>query len=478
VAEAAALHAGVACVPLAPPLGVPLMGYGARQGVALATHDPLFARALHLRSTSGGAPRSVLMVALDVCLLAPAQALGVRERIAAATGLPVAAITVAATHTHSGPDTGLGDALEGRPPAPHVAALLDAAVRAGEEAIRTAGPATLGTGRAEAAIGRNRRRADGPLDSGVTVVRVDRANGAPLAVLYSHGCHPTALGHDNLEFSADWPGAASRRIEAELPGARAIFLLGAHADVDPRTRGLQDVALEGQSVGVGFDVMEALGDELGAAVALAAQTISTSPHATVDAASRLVTLVTHPGSGSAEERARRLEAGRRAALEVLGLDPAQRVRSQELFELAHARTAGLSLGVRRETIARVRRDLRDRQAAWFAGGAEVAVEVQALRLGPVRWLALPLEATVDVGLDWQARARGPAAVLSIANGWLRYLPHGRNFSENHADQGYEVLTSTFVAEAAERLLSAGHDLFLQLEARPSESDIDFHNRNE
>ncbi len=479
MSRAADLSAGVARVPLAPPLGVPLMGYGAREGVAVATHDPLFARALHLRSATGGARRGVLLVALDVCLLAPVQALGVRERIAAVTGLPVAAITVACTHTHSGPDTGLGDALEGRPPAPHVAALLDAAVRAGAQAARAAVPARLGVGHAEAAIGRNRRRSDGPLDRGVTVLRVDGADGSPLALLYIHGCHPTALGHDNLVFSADWPGAASHRIEAELPGVLAIFLLGAHADVDPRTRGLQDVAIPGQSVGVGFDGMETLGDEVGAAVARAAAGIATSRSAPVAAASRTVRLVTHPGPGSAEERAHRLAAGRRGALEALGLDPGLRVRSQELYELAVRRTAGLALEERRARIARVRLDLRDRQAAWFAGGAEAAVEVQALRLGPLRLLALPLEATVDVGLDWQGRAARPAALLSIANGWLRYLPHGRNFLESKADQGYEVLSSTFPATAAERLLDAGQDLHSQLDAalvQPSENDIDFQNR--
>jgi len=49
-------------------------------------------------------------------------------------------------------------------------------------------------------------------------------------------------------------------------------------------------------------------------------------------------------------------------------------------------------------------------------------------------------------------------VLSIANGWMRYLPHPDDFAEPGAHQGYEVLTSTFVPEAARRLLEAGQAL--------------------
>ncbi|HEX2486062.1 MAG TPA: hypothetical protein VHQ66_12215, partial [Myxococcota bacterium] len=65
----------------------------------------------------------------------------------------------------------------------------------------------------------------------------------------------------------------------------------------------------------------------------------------------------------------------------------------------------------------------------------------------------------DVGLDWKRRAPAPrAAVVSIANGWMRYLPHPRNFAEPDAHQKYEVLQSTLVPDAAERLLARGEAL--------------------
>jgi hypothetical protein len=435
-----------------------MMGYGARQGRAVALHDPLFARALYLASRS-----DCLLLVLDLCLLAPGQARALRQRLAARSGVPFERIAVACTHTHSGPDTGLRETLNGGPTHPSVEDLLDAAQRAGEEAVASAAPARLGAGRAESSIGRNRRRADGAVDPEVSILRVDRAPGTPLAILYLHGCHPTALGHDNLAYSADWPGAASRRIEAEMPGALAIFALAAHGDVDPRTRGLQDVAREGQSVGVGFDEMERLGDEVGAVVARAAGEIPTVASAEIDAAVRSVRLRVHPGANSEDERAERLSATRSEALRALDLDPARQVRSQDLFQLAYERTRTLPPDERRARIAKVRLALRDRQAAWFAGGSAADVEVQVLRLGALWLLALPLEPTVDVGLDWKSRVRairgpGPSALLAIANGWLRYLPHSRNFSDPDANQGYEVLTSTFQPEAAMHLLSAAEEL--------------------
>jgi len=50
----------------------------------------------------------------------------------------------------------------------------------------------------------------GPMDPQVTVVRVDGADGQPVAVRMNYGCHPTVMGHVNLELSADYPGAARR----------------------------------------------------------------------------------------------------------------------------------------------------------------------------------------------------------------------------------------------------------------------------
>ncbi len=452
------LRAGAARVPLEPPVGGPMMGYGARTGTAVGVRDPLYARALYLSEHS-----ECIWIELDLCLLAPSQAEAIRARIAERTGVPARRVLVACTHTHSGPETGLFAAL-GRAPTPRSAArLLDAAVESGARARAAAVPARLGVGRTEAHIGRNRRIADGPVDPAVLVIRIDRTDGAPLAVLYAYGCHPTVLGHENLRYSADWPGAASRAVEAALPGVLGCFTLAAHGDVDPRTRGLQDLAIANQSLGARDEEMEALGREVGEAVAQAAAGLATDADAPVRCVAASVELPVHGAAAGAEAFAAKLAADRLRALAALDLPPEFDPSVGEWFQRIGERTASLPADEARPRIATVRAYLRDRTAPFFAGGLAPSVSLQVLRLGPAALLALPAEATVDVGLDWKGRLGvTPGAVLSIANGWLRYLPHARNYTEAEADRHYEVLMSTFVPDAASRLLDAGENLWNSL----------------
>jgi len=439
------LRAGVASGTLDPPLGVPMMGYSARSGVSEGTHDPLLARAVYLQGES-----DLLWIECDVCLWAPQQAREIRERIAARTRVPAARILVGSIHTHSGPDTGFGALLAGREPAGFVGDLIDAVTEVGVRACAAPRPARLAVGRAEAHIGRNRRRADGPLDPEILVVRVDdAAESQPLAIVYVHGCHPTALGHENLHYSADWPAAAGAAIRGRFPGALPVFALGAHADVDPRTRGLQDLAIPGQSVGVSHAETEALGREVGEAVADAAANLEPVADARVGAASDTVRIPAH----------RATESGLADALAALDLPADTRPKVSELYGLEQERTQHLPANERRDRIARVRRYLRDRTARRFAFADEPEVEVQVLRVGDALLLALPLEPTVDVGLDWKRRVPAShAAVLGIANGWIRYLPHAKNFEEPDADMKYEILQSTLVPDAATRLLAAAETL--------------------
>jgi hypothetical protein len=446
----AELQAGVGAVALPLQLGQPLMGYGARTGTSTALHDPLHARALYLAGRS-----DCLILSLEVCLIAPVQADFIRAQLERKTGVPHERILVACIHTHSGPETGMAALAAGKPQPASVAALFEAAVRAGEAAVRSSSPARLSLAHAEARIGANRSRAGGPCDPGVLVLRVDDARGAPRAVLYTHGCHPTALGPENLAWSADWPWAAGRAIADALPGAEPIFLLGAHADVDPRTRGVKDLAETGMTRGVGFDQVERLGREVGEAVARAALAAEPTRSLAVGARSARVRLAAH----------REDEGERQAALAALGLQPDETPSTNDFFRLETERTQGLPPAERRERIARVRTYLRGRLAIRFAGGAEAEVEVQVLRLGDAQLAALPLEATTEVGLDWQQRIGSQsAALLSIANGWLRYLPHARNFREPSAQRYYEVLMSTFEADAASLLLDEAERLDRRLTA--------------
>lgn len=342
------LRAGVSRVELPAQPGWPMMGYGARDGEASGHHDPLYAKALCLERGSD----AVLLVESDLCLLGVAQCDLVRERIAARTRLAHHAICVACIHTHSAPETGFAARALGRSIPDWETALLDAIACAAVAAHGALEPARLGASMTRAEIGRNRRREGAPIDDRVGVVRVDRASGDPLAVFYVHGCHPTALGHDNLAYSADWPGVASAVVERAFPGALGIFGLGAHGDVDPRTRGLQDLTLPDQSRGVSFERMSELGSEVGEAVAKCAAGIETTADARVGVVSEEVELAIHDASGGHREAI--LEERRVDAVTALGLAATERPSVRELYRLEHERTRALPRDEQRERIARVR----------------------------------------------------------------------------------------------------------------------------
>ena len=73
----------------------------------------------------------------------------------------------------------------------------------------------------------------GPIDPEIGVLRIDRKNGKPLAVLYNFACHPIQ-GVPNKGNTADISGFASRMIEDCLSeGAIAMFVQGCAGDINP-----------------------------------------------------------------------------------------------------------------------------------------------------------------------------------------------------------------------------------------------------
>ena len=451
------LRAGVAEIDITPSPGVDLMGYGARQGAATGVHDPILARALSLGSDTGQA----LLVCADLCLMAPTQARELRERIFDRSGISPENIMISCSHTHSGPDTGLAARLSGQPEPAHVTAIFERLVDVACEAAAQTVPCRLTAAEGEVRIGRNRRLENGPLDPALLIVQVEReADGRPLAVVFQHACHGTVLGHDNLEFSADWAGVAARRLR-EATGAPALFLLGAHADIDPRTRGLMDLAIPGQSLGLGFEAVRILGEEA-AAAALEALGRAEPAEPSVSTQCASIELPLQLGDLDPAD-ARKLLEERKAALgERLGTDLENFPRLSGLGAAAFERARALPLDQARELLSATRLYLRDKSAPFFTGGERrVPVEVQVMRIGDAIFLGLPVEPTTNVGLDWKRRMRGRfrhAGLVGIANGWLRYLPHADDLAHPQAHLHYEVLESILAPGACERLLDEAERL--------------------
>ena len=73
----------------------------------------------------------------------------------------------------------------------------------------------------------------GPVDPQIGVLRLDRSDGGPLAVVYNYACHPIQ-GVPNGGNTADISGFASKVIEESLGhGAIALFVQGCAGDVNP-----------------------------------------------------------------------------------------------------------------------------------------------------------------------------------------------------------------------------------------------------
>lgn len=230
----AELLAGFAVGEITPDYNVPLGGYGGRLGkVMTGVHDPVCARALVL---DNGQARLVL-VSLDLigidrrCREALVRALRGKVDV-----LPEH-LMICATHTHSGPGGLARDLHWWVAMGVYDDALFRRVIRRTVETIEAAcaqlQPARLGVQQAPLpGRNRNRRVDQGPVDDAFTLVRVDRADGTPMGVLMNYAAHPTLLGADNMQVSADYPGALCRELERRHgPGFTAVFTNGDEGDL-------------------------------------------------------------------------------------------------------------------------------------------------------------------------------------------------------------------------------------------------------
>ncbi len=262
----ASLKAAVGKVDITPPPGIRLWGYSDRKSPATGTLDPLYARVLVLEA--GG--QSLALISVDLGRsFGPASL----DRLRNAARNDVSFLIVAATHTHSGPV--LQDEYPGGTPAWETAALAKIA-NAIAEAEKHLTNAQIGTGYGSTFIGHNRLRVntDGtvswfernltqvptaPVDGTVSVLRVDSADGQPLAILVNYACHPVVFGSDNLQYSADFPGVMARTVEDAFESKPLCFFLqGAPGDINPY---YAVTPIEQDAIGMRDRTGQMLGDE-------------------------------------------------------------------------------------------------------------------------------------------------------------------------------------------------------------------------
>src|SRR5208337_2956067 len=193
-------------------------------------------------------------------------------------------LIVQATHTHTGPV--IMDEYPNGPPAWETED-LNWIERAIKDAVEHAVPVRMGVGYGAAYIGYNRRHVDPdgsvsmlwsnttqtptyPVDPLVAVLRIDRMDSEPLAILVNYAAHPVTFGSDALSYSADFPGAMCKVVEHAFGDKPlAFFVQGAAGDINVFDAGTP----------INLDVIgrkDWAGETLGKAAVNTAQQIQTS----------------------------------------------------------------------------------------------------------------------------------------------------------------------------------------------------------
>src|SRR5262249_5512501 len=179
--------------------------------------DPLKARALVLAVGN----ERIAFVSLDLGR-APTRAsfTEIRKR---AKAVGVEHVFLVASHTHHGPCIELDEW-----PTPKTSYVRQLETKLGDvitDAAKALKPARYGVASKEVPFNRNRhsKRMEKPVDRELLVLRVDDADGKPIAHAVNFAAHPTMLEAKGRKFSADFPGALAALVEKET-GAPCLFL--------------------------------------------------------------------------------------------------------------------------------------------------------------------------------------------------------------------------------------------------------------
>lgn len=444
--------AGVATADITPGAGVPMGGYGARVGVAEGLNDPLLARVVVLTDAAG---TTLVIAVCDLVGVSYGLVGRARELIERELGVPASNVLVAATHTHSGPAS-----VTARQSAEYVAMTARAIAGAARVAMRGRRPVRLKVGEVDVTtISQNRRHPDGPIEPTVRVLvadPVDDPGGPVVATLVNYACHSTVFEHDNLLWSADFPGAMARAVESSVGGV-AVYVQGAAGDINPvwMRHDAAEVERVGRLLGsavsrVVHELRPVDGDQWCA-------NLSWSEDVPVVAAAH----------GRLVEDVRFAAATTTMTRPVRELPDAEVIEG-ELADLAAAIRAAAAAGdvderrriTARHNELRVQAQIvRAGPLAGSLGRTTERLELQAFRLGDGAAVAtLPGEFFVAIGHELRARSGLPSLfVAGYANGMVGYVPTADAFPLGGYEVGMARLppdTAALVVDESLRLLAS------------------------
>lgn len=420
-------------------------------------NDPCYAKALVLKSSD----TTAVLVTLDAVAIEGIGRIGVgflatvRSQLEKETGIRPDHIIVNASHCHG---IVRGDTAQ---------LVIDIVKQALENQV----PVTAGAGVGhEDRISENRRlmmkdgsevdmrrayalprdedvASVGPIDPQVGLLRLDREDGTPFAVLYNFACHPI-MNPPSKGSSADYPGFASKVIEDALGGsAMAFFIQGCGGDINP---------IRYKEVSRPADA-EPLGTLLGARVLAAARQIPTRPVTELRTHREVLQL---PRAADYEARISAIQAEQTRLLAALKptnipfktfLPLLIQQRLHPDFPSHHAQSYLHDQALGRNAIPQLDADNRQLVEAYLsnieimerltrlntnlallkrhlaetqaAASPTLDAELCGLRIGDFKLVTFPGELTVQVGLNIKKAAPDATSfVAGYTNGYIFYTP--------------------------------------------------------
>jgi neutral ceramidase len=223
-----------------------LMGYGPRQSTGV--HDPIFHR---IAALSDGATE-VFLISSDLCLFSPSVYDDVTAELKKETGIEPRQVWWTVTHTHAAPEVGppgMYDVLlKGRSEhaydRDYVQFIKTTLISGIKEARTRLAPARVATGIGMARANINRRardldgtislglNPDGPVDTQIGLIRLERPDGSLIGVIANYAMHGTVLSGRSVEISGDGPGIVAAYVEEKL-GAPMLYVNGAAGNIAP-----------------------------------------------------------------------------------------------------------------------------------------------------------------------------------------------------------------------------------------------------
>jgi len=242
------MHAGVAKAKITPPLSAKRWEGRDFKGV----YRDLYARTVVFSHED----KQVAFVLCDLLGISSELVKTIRVRVHQKTGLSPEEIFIACTHSHSTPDT-IGSGFECPE---YLEELIEIVANSIGCATKEMQPVRVGWGRVPVrGLAHSRRmqlangkvyttrygvpstwrvnpkliQRQGQIDPDITVVRIEKLDGEPLALISNFGCHASVALMSNL-ISGDFPGEAMSSLEAVYNESCIVLCTnGAAADVDP-----------------------------------------------------------------------------------------------------------------------------------------------------------------------------------------------------------------------------------------------------